>query len=501
MELQEIKARLRMRWLLEQHYQLSISPNKHLHCPFHDDKTPSMKLYEESDTVYCFSGNCDCGGKSMDVIDVVMHMEQCSKHEAIIKCKELLGWVKEEGKTKQQPNILPQIWADLQQLAKRSPKAKAYVKSRGLEGIEVGYNNGRWHLQPQRTQAEKDQAFAVNFLMPPFTKEHNYGIWARNTLMFGLKNRAGEVVSLYGRAVEGKGHFYMKGGTRGGLYPGYPSNETRRVILTESIIDAASLLQIPELVARYEVLALYGTNGFNADHRHALSALAELEEVILMLDGDEAGHKASQTIANQLMQLIPQASIRIAELPEGMDVNELWTNHLSPELFIELLQTATTHHQSTQSRPLAARIGPEQTRLLSSTEAEKQPKHLTKDVKPNLDLEIIRDNYYTYEYEEIQFFVLGGIDLGGIKDMRCTLKVKLIEGTAREQLRHSLNLFHHGQVKRLEKHMHEQLGISHLAAKDALSRLIEQLELYREQWQNQQHQALPKRTVKTRGYK
>ena len=40
-------------------------------------------------------------------------------------------------------------------------------------------------------------------------------------------------------------HFYLH--NRVGLYPGYPKAETKKLILTESVIDAVSLLQQKEI--------------------------------------------------------------------------------------------------------------------------------------------------------------------------------------------------------------------------------------------------------------
>ena len=90
MEIPEIKAQLPLSRVL-QHY--GLKPDKHgrLHCPFHDDKTPSLQVYEKTNTVYCFSSNCSTHGKALDVIDFVMHKEGCTKHEAIEKCKQLIG--------------------------------------------------------------------------------------------------------------------------------------------------------------------------------------------------------------------------------------------------------------------------------------------------------------------------------------------------------------------------------------------------------------------------
>ena len=157
--------------------------------------------------------------------------------------------------------------------------------------------------------------------------------WAKNCVIFPLRNATGQLVSFYGRSLL-KGHYYQSG--RCGLFPNYPSKVCKKLILTESIIDAASLLEVKAL-KQYEVLALYGTNGFTGEHERALLGCEELEEVVLMLDGDEAGRAASEKYLQQLTKLLPLVRVRVVELPEGTDVNELWANHLNEGLFVELL--------------------------------------------------------------------------------------------------------------------------------------------------------------------
>ncbi len=69
-----------------------------------------------------------------------------------------------------------------------------------------------------------------------------YTAFARECIIFPLKDKQNQVVSIYGRSVnhDNKGkHYYLK--DRKGLYPGYPNPKTAKVILTEAIIDAATL--------------------------------------------------------------------------------------------------------------------------------------------------------------------------------------------------------------------------------------------------------------------
>ena len=249
MKIEEIKERLTIGQVLA-HYGLVIKKG-HVHCPFHEDKTPSMRVYEETNTVYCFSGNCATHGKAMDVIELVQRKEECSKREAILYCKRLLG-VEESATPAARP--IDQVWEVLQRSLAKHTKAKAYLKERGLSLGNVGYHSGQ--LMKSKLSEE---AKAVGLI------GESGKSWAKNCVIFPLRNATGQIVSFYGRSLL-KGHYYQTG--RCGLFPVYPSKSAKRIILTESIIDAASLLEVKAL-KQYEVLALFGTNGFTGEHERA----------------------------------------------------------------------------------------------------------------------------------------------------------------------------------------------------------------------------------------
>ena len=57
MEIPTIKQQLSILEVLR-HYGVKPDRNKRIDCPFHDDKTPSMQVYPDTETVFCFSSNC-----------------------------------------------------------------------------------------------------------------------------------------------------------------------------------------------------------------------------------------------------------------------------------------------------------------------------------------------------------------------------------------------------------------------------------------------------------
>ena len=295
MEIAEIKAKLSIGQVLE-HYGLRPNKNKMLCCPFHDDKNPSMQVYAETNTVHCFSGNCEHTGKAIDQIDFILYMEKCTKHEAIKKAKSLLGVI-EPVKPKENLNT---VFHQLKTNLSKSRKATEYLKSRELYDMKLDIGSNHQTSINGKT----------DYHYPKL----------KNCIVFPLKDKSGNVVSLYGRSLT-SGHYYLE--NRKGLYPNYPSGETQTIILTESIIDAATVNKYTE----YETLALYGTNGLTAEHTAALKNCKQLQEIIFFLDGDTAGQKAVEKYSKQLNELLPNVIISQVRTPENEDPNSLVQSH------------------------------------------------------------------------------------------------------------------------------------------------------------------------------
>lgn len=52
-------------------------------CPFHDDRSPSMTVYLDTNKCRCWAGDCRAHGHVNDVIDVVMMSQGISRKEAV----------------------------------------------------------------------------------------------------------------------------------------------------------------------------------------------------------------------------------------------------------------------------------------------------------------------------------------------------------------------------------------------------------------------------------
>ena len=429
MTIPEIKAVLPITTLLA-YYGLQAGPTGSLACPFHDDRKSSMKIYSETNTAYCFAGSCDVD--SIDVIDFIMHREKCDKRAAILRAKELCGEaISGPVATTSPAEILDvaTIYAKSCESIKRHAAAKAYCTARGLVWKDgIGYKSRK---TPER--------------------------WGRGCIVFPLCNAAGEVVSLYGRAIKGSGHYYTA--NRRGLYPAYPARTTERLLLTESVIDAASLAELKDVT----VLALYGTNGLTAEHRSAITGLADLREIILALDGDAAGRRATERLAGELRQLRPGIRLTYLPLPEEEDVNSVVVKIRAMEGDIaDLLGGVEAIEDSQKEERAEAAVNPANPLAVPA------------------ELDTTEAHNLIYRSARATYAVKGGVRTAA-KDLD-SLKVTLsITEEGGRRSRQKLDLYEDKQITRTARAVADRLGLRADLIELDLDILTELLESYREE--------------------
>ncbi len=347
MEIQEIKQNLTIATVLH-YYGIKTDKQNRLCCPFHEDKTPSLQVYYKTQTAYCFSSNCKTHGKSIDVIDFIMLKENTTKHEAIKKAVEILGHQEPNKKDRYQKDLtkeqfLGNMFQYFRNAINNSKPAKDYLNKRSLDytKIEIGYNSGQFHHGARKDENLIQQCLEYGLLIDKGiigrTGEKAYGVFGKWSICFALRNKENQVAGLYFRSTlndENAKHFYLK--NRSGIYPNYPDKNTRKLILTEAIIDCASLLQIEKIRENYSIIACFGTNGLNEEILNAIKELEKLEEIIFCFDQDEAGKEAVLKYGKLLQEEIPNIKISSVELP-NKDINETLLLH-NEEIFLDLLK-------------------------------------------------------------------------------------------------------------------------------------------------------------------
>jgi len=483
MEIKDIKQCLSIQTVLK-HYNLQADKNGMLKCPFHEDDKPSLKIYSNTNTFNCFG--CDANG---DVIEFIQRKEDCNKHEAIKRASSFLinneqcviSNKKEEQKPlgqKVRTEILEKIFNQFKTGIKSNlaKKPKAYLSQRNLnqEKLEIGYNSGQFHHRGKLSETDLQSCKDVGLLIEykgytPNGNQTTYTAFAKDCIIFPLKDKKGHIVSIYGRSItdnKNSKHFYLK--NRTGLYPNYPSSDTEKLILTEAIIDAATLLQLPKITKQYQVLSLYGTNGLTAEHSEAIkewsSSGVEKKEVIFFFDGDRAGNEAVAKYTELFTKEYPKIKISQVAAPGGEDISSLHQMYDSQDYFLELLE---------ERKPLS-----QSENLFLSTEKKKETKQAAPE--PSKVVKLLTDNpeQLIYETAELKITIWGGIEKENLSRLKISMHIKS-KANKYKSFRDDVNLYSHGNTQKLIQNISETLEVSTTAIIKTITELTEELEAYR----------------------
>ena len=313
-------------------------------CPFHEDHNPSLSVDREKGLFNCFG----CG-ESGTVVDVVMKLKNVGFRESMDYLKGFKAVYIPPKEIKPETHSLTPAAGeeenggglDLTALQKHyhdklysNPSALEYLKKRGFkssqlyEKFQIGYSDGS--LLSKLGEKQREELKRIGILNDPSTgsgtaiqKEHFL-----NCLVFPILDDTGNVISYYGRSIKDDStvgersrtikHRYLKGNHKG-VFNRKVSKVYDEVILTESIIDALSLIE----AGLENVQAIYGTNGFTEEHLEILKA-DRVKIVVLALDNDESGQKASEKLKERLLSEGFKVKIVFpyGRLPSGVEVKD-----------------------------------------------------------------------------------------------------------------------------------------------------------------------------------
>lgn len=352
-------------------------------CPWHEDKNPSLSVDREKGLYHCFG----CG-ESGDVFDLVEKMKGFNFPEALEYLKDWAGEIgssssrAKPAKKKQalpdrtevrpssspstpapQQKTLPASIPQQEQLPELtldtvasyyhkhlygSKEASSYLEKRGLKRPELfkrfglGFADGSLISKISNGQKEKLKSLGI--------LRENGGEHLHNCLTVPLQDERGSTVGLYGRKIKDNGslrHLYLKGPRRG-VFNRKASRVYDRIILTESILDALSLIAL----GLENVQSLYGTNGLTEEHLEVLKA-DRVKTVILALDNDEAGRKASGALKEQLLE--EGFAVKVIFPLKGKDWNEALVAGSSKDELEALIEAAEVMQPKRDESPLEVR--------------------------------------------------------------------------------------------------------------------------------------------------
>lgn len=293
-------------------------------CPFHDDKNPSLHINPAKNTFHC--KGC---GKAGSPIDWMVHERGVKVGEAmkILKAKLPQLWEKVAGSPLAevrplvdllQPELQNALRLAIDYYHKTLREQQApieYLMKRGLrfgelvEDFKIGYDDGT--LLEKLTPELTSQLLEIGIL------RKNGKIIERfqGALVFPVIDENGTITEIYARAITqgAEKHQYLPGPHKGIFNS--RALVAKEIIITESIIDALSLMTL----GYRNVIAAYGSQGFTEEIKERL-VQAGCEKLYVAFDADNAGNRGAEKIVEKLRNTAIQ--IYRVSFPDGFDPNE-----------------------------------------------------------------------------------------------------------------------------------------------------------------------------------
>ncbi len=338
-QLARLKTDISLVRLIEsQGHELKVEGKDHvMHCPFHDDKSPSMKISADKNVFHCFG----CGA-SGTVIDWVMKTQGVSfRHACEILINDAGMQLDDAGVTKR--NSVPKLASPLSlgaddqlvlnqvinyyhNVLLESVEAQDYLKARGLydgdaiKHFKLGFANRTLGFRLPMANRRDGKAIRSQLQNIGVFRTSGHEHFNGSIVIPMTDDELGNVTEVYGRKIRNnlrKGtpkHLYLPG-PHVGVFNAKALRMDMEVILCESLIDALTFW-----VNGYRnVTCCYGTAGFTDDH-FAVFRKYNIRRVLIAFDRDKAGNEAAVKLSEQL-NTEGFDTYRIL-FPKGMDANE-----------------------------------------------------------------------------------------------------------------------------------------------------------------------------------
>jgi DNA primase len=310
-------------------------------CPFHQEKTPSFNVIQDKGIFHCFG--CQAGG---DVFKFLQLIAGLSFGEAVRELATAAGVEIEERELTEAERAALRARATLYDVLEAAtvfyenvlwtrPEGavgRAYLAKRALgdetvKKARLGFAAPGWrNLHDALVRRFPDQLLLDAGLVRPGDRG-NYDTF-RDRLIFPIRDERGRTVGFGGRILEGDGpkyintpetRLYQKSTVLYGIDMARAAiGQKDRVIVVEGYMDVLSLHQ----AGFSEAIATCGT-ALTAEHLERIRRLSR--NVVLLLDGDEAGLRAAEKALPMFLSggILPWR----LELPDAKDPDELVREH------------------------------------------------------------------------------------------------------------------------------------------------------------------------------
>ena len=332
--LEEIKEKLPLSTFINLDWVGSSRGIKKAHCPFHDDRTPSFVLFEDTQTYHCFG--CKEHG---DIFDYIMRINGVHFYEAVEMCAQKLnidlGTEKEYSfysRFKEVMKLTHEFFVAQFTSLKSDHLAKVAITDRGLslDSYDYGYapENGselvNYLLNKGVEKEEMERAGILNRMGTSF-------FFGR--LIIPLKNDFGHVIGFSARQLKednaGKyinsknTEFFDKSQVLFNM-----DRAKREIAKTGEVYVVEGPFDTIKMISKgyQNVVSVSGTALTKKHLEILLTRVRNKGKIILLFDADDAGRNSVLSTFTG-PGIDAQGNLYVKSLPSGSDPCDYLTSH------------------------------------------------------------------------------------------------------------------------------------------------------------------------------
>lgn len=360
-KIQEVRERVDMIALVQRHgVELKKSGRSYKGlCPFHGEKSPSFYVWPDEKRFKCFG--CQAGGDAISFVQRLMGktfvdtVRDLAKELGIDLEGAIDPAMREKQQVKDATDFAAQLYVERLWDPVVGRHARDYLHGRGLtddliRSFGIGWAPLAWTELADKLRERGLLAFGEKAgLVAPRQRGDGYYDMFRGRVIIPIRSPEGRTIAFGGRLLEGDDGPKYLNSRENRLYNKseilYATDQARdeirkrkSAVLCEGYFDAIGMHQ----AGVKNAVALCST-ALTPGHLTLLNRL-EAKELVLLLDGDEAGRKAVERLAGPL--LAGGVNCRVAVLPDGED----------PDTFARKVGAEAVQKLVSEARPLTAHL-------------------------------------------------------------------------------------------------------------------------------------------------
>lgn len=284
-----------------EHYCGDINSQNKACCAIHGEATPSLHVYDESESWHCFGG-CSTGG---DAIEFIRGVEECNFHEARTIYRQLTGdedsFVLERELNQQLEDVVGKHFDDAVHV---DIKKKTGVESKSYRGIRTDIS------KPFGVRYEYDDSGNVIATYYPTT--HNYELSG-----YKVRIHPKNFTSPYGetgKECEMFGQFKFRTFSHTVIIVG---GEHDTLAAFQMLSDAQKNKQFDPVAV---VSSTIGEGGAHKQIQAQYEFFNQFKKIVVCMDNDKAGKEAVEDILN----VLPRGRVHIMNMRRKDPNSYIW---------------------------------------------------------------------------------------------------------------------------------------------------------------------------------